>query len=82
MRVEINKYIVADSKICHGQLTFNGTRVMVWQILEMVEGGMSSDEIIKDYPSLTKEHIKAALRYAADLTRGSDDVTVKIPLRA
>ncbi|MBI2557705.1 DUF433 domain-containing protein [Candidatus Woesearchaeota archaeon] len=80
MRVEINKYIVADSQICHGKPTFKGTRVMVWQILEMLEGNMTAEEIIEDFPSLTKAHIKAALQYAADLTRGRDIATVNVPL--
>ncbi|MBU0760547.1 MAG: DUF433 domain-containing protein [Nanoarchaeota archaeon] len=82
MRIEINKYIVADTEICHGKPTFNGTRVMVWQVLEMLEGGISIDEILKDFPSLTKEHIKASLQYAADLTRGRDNVQFSVPLKA
>jgi len=82
MRVEISKYLVADSEICHGKPTFNGTRVMVWQVLEMLEAGVSIDEIIKDFPSLNKNHIKAALHYAADLTRGSDNVIFSVPLKA
>lgn len=82
MRVGINKYIVADSEICHGKPTFNGTRVMVWQVLEMLEGGMTYKEIIEDFPSLTKAHIKAALHYAADITRGRDIATVSVPLGA
>jgi uncharacterized protein (DUF433 family) len=82
MRVKINEYIVADSEICHGKPTFKGTRIMVWQVLEMLEGGVSTKEIIVDFPSLTKEHIKAALHYAANLTRGRDNVTVNIPLPA
>lgn len=80
MRIEINKYIVADTEICHGKPTFNGTRVMVWQVLEMLEGGMTAEEIIEDFPSLAREHIKAALQYAADLTRGRDIATVNVPL--
>ena len=82
MRVEISKYIVADSEICHGKPTFKGTRIMIWQILEMLEGGMTAKEIIEDFPSLRKEHIKAALHYAADLTRGRDNVTVSVPLES
>lgn len=81
MRIKINEYIVADSEICHGKPTFKGTRIMVWQVLEMLEGGMSTREILEDYPSLTEDHIKAALRYAADITRDGDNVTVSIPLR-
>ena len=82
MRVKINKYIVADSEICHGKPTFNGTRVMVWQVLEMLEAGMPVEEIITSFITpLTKEHIKAALHYAADLTRGRDNVKVTVPLQ-
>ena len=81
MRVEINNYIVADTEICHGKPTFKGTRVMVWQVLEMLQGGMSVEEILEDYPSLNREHIKAALQYAADLMRGRDNVQFSVPLR-
>lgn len=80
MRIEINRYIVADLEICHGKPTFKGTRVMVWQVLEMLEDGATDKEIIKAFPSLNRNHIKAALRYAADLTRGRDNVTVSVPL--
>jgi len=82
MRIDINELIVADSEICHGKPTFKGTRIMVWQILEMLEGGCSIKEILEDFPALTKEHIKTALKYAASLMRGRDSVTVNIPLQA
>jgi len=68
-RVVINKYIVADPEICHGKPTFKGTRVMVWQILEMLEHGDTTKEIIEAFPSLTPQHIKAALSYASSLTK-------------
>ncbi|MBI3051812.1 DUF433 domain-containing protein [Candidatus Woesearchaeota archaeon] len=74
--VQINRYIVADPDICHGKLTFKGTRVMVWQVLEMLEDGKSSGEIVKAFPSLRMEHIKAALSYAADITKGKNYVLV------
>ncbi|MBI2647259.1 DUF433 domain-containing protein [Candidatus Woesearchaeota archaeon] len=77
MRIEINKYIVADSEICHGKPTFKDTRIMLWQVLEMMEGGSTYDEIIEAYPSLTKEHIKAALHYAAERLAGERFVDVK-----
>ena len=78
MRIEINEYIIADTEICHGKPTFNGTRIMVWQALEMLEGGLTVKEIIEDFPSLTPEHIKAALHYAAGITKGRDNVSVPI----
>ena len=69
-QIQINKYIVADSEICHGKPTFKGTRIMVWQILEMIAGGETIKEILKDFPSLNKFHIAAAFEYAARLMEG------------
>lgn len=68
-KITINKYVVADPKICHGKPTFAGTRIMVWQILEMLEAGAGTKEIIQAFPRLKPQHIKAALDYAASLTK-------------
>lgn len=67
--ISINKYIVADPQICHGKPTFKGTRIMVWQVLEMLAQGESQREILKAFSSLHSEHIKAALDYASSITR-------------
>ncbi|MAG02863.1 antitoxin [Candidatus Pacearchaeota archaeon] len=77
MRVEINEYIVADTEICHGKPTFKGTRIMIHSILEMLEAGSSINDILEAYPSLNKEHIKAALHYAAERISGERFVDVK-----
>lgn len=68
-RVLVNKYIVADPDICHGKPTFAGTRIMVWQVLEMLAAGETQENIFKAFPNLEKEHIKAALDYASSITR-------------
>lgn len=68
-RVIINKYIVADPQVCHGKPTFKDTRIMIWQILDMLKNGMSEREILKSFPHLTRNHIKAALGYASSLTK-------------
>lgn len=44
-RVELGRHIVADPLICHGQPTFKGTRIMVWQVLDDVAEGRSWDFI-------------------------------------
>ena len=77
MRIEINEYIVADSEICHGKPTFNGTRIMIWQVLEMLEGGATFKEITEAFPSIDEKHIKAALHYAAERLAGERFVDVK-----
>lgn len=59
-RIVINPYIVADPQICHGKPTFKGTRIMVWQILEMLASGQKEEEIFEEFPNLNSKHIKAA----------------------
>jgi uncharacterized protein (DUF433 family) len=44
MRIEVNEYIVADTEICHGKPTFKGTRIMVWQVLDLLETGLNAEE--------------------------------------
>jgi uncharacterized protein (DUF433 family) len=70
MRVEINDYIVMDTEVCHGKPTFKGTRIMVWQVLEMLKSGYKIEDILKEFPSLTENHIKAALEFAAKKAAG------------
>ena len=70
-RVEINPYIVSDPQICHGKPTFKGTRVMVWQILDMLAAGETIKGIHKGFPSVTAKHVRAALDYASSITRES-----------
>lgn len=67
--IHINQYIVADPAICHGKPTFAGTRIMVWQILDMLTAGQTTADILAAWPDLTAKHITAALDYAASLTR-------------
>jgi uncharacterized protein (DUF433 family) len=57
-RIVLGKYVVMDPDICHGKPTFIGTRVMVWQVLEMLAEGSSWDEIVAQWPdSVSKEAI-------------------------
>ena len=46
-----------------------GTRITPTDILEYLAGGMSEKEILKDFPSLTHDHILAVLAYAAERER-------------
>jgi uncharacterized protein (DUF433 family) len=66
MRIELNEHIVADSDICHGTPTFKGTRIMVWQILDLLGAGNTPEDIIReDFPQLSKEAILSALSHAS-----------------
>ncbi len=68
-RIVINSYMVADPLRCHGRLTFTGTRIMVWQVLEMLAAGDTIQDIRRAFPSLRVEHVRAALDYASSLTK-------------
>ena len=58
--------ISADPNICHGKMCIKGTRIMVTVILDNLAAGETPEEIIKSYPSLTREDIQAAVQYAAE----------------
>jgi uncharacterized protein (DUF433 family) len=61
--------ISVDPQICHGKACIKGTRVMVSVILDNLAAGVKPEEILKSYPTLTEQDIRAALAYAADLAR-------------
>lgn len=68
MRIEINEYIVSDSEICGGTPTFRGTRIMVWQVLELLGVGVDIEEIRKDYfPNLSKKAILSIFNFTSKL---------------
>lgn len=63
--MDISRYISIDPNVCHGKPCFKGTRIMVYLVLEMLEGGGTITDIRGAYPDLTPEHVKAALEFAA-----------------
>ena len=68
MRTDINEFIVVDSEICGGTPSFKGTRIMVWQVMELLGAGVSIDEILQKYfPQLTKPAIFSVMTYASKL---------------
>ena len=66
-RVELGRHIVADPAICHGQVTFKGTRVFVADVLADVERGLSWDTITSRWGS--GKIGKAAIAEAVHLAR-------------
>ena len=61
--------ITVDPLICHGKACIKGTRIMVSVILDNLAEGVNETEILKSYPSVRPEDIKAAIAYAAELSR-------------
>ena len=60
--------ISIDPNICHGEACIKGTRIPVHQIVHMLANGDTFDELLAEFPSITKEDIFACLDYAASLT--------------
>lgn len=58
--------IVVDPEIQHGKPVIRGTRVPVSRIVGALAGGMSRDEVLREY-EITREDLQAALAYAAEL---------------
>ena len=70
--------IVVARDICHGKPRVAGTRIMVYQVLDLLAGGKSIDEIMSDeyFPELTVEDIFACLRYASQVIRTEEIIPV------
>jgi len=68
MQVNWKDFIVSTSDILSGKPRINGTRIPVSLILGYLAAGNSFDEIIKEFPDLTREQIAACLDYARDLS--------------
>lgn len=57
--------IVVDPAIRSGKPCVKGTRITVYDILEYLAGGMSEDDVLRDFQGLKREDVRAALEFAA-----------------
>ncbi len=58
-----------------GKPCVRGLRITVGDVLDYLAGGMSMEEIVDDFPDLTRDDILACLAYAADRERRLDSVS-------
>ena len=58
-------FIVRDPKICNGQPVIKGTRVTLRSVLASLAAGDSMDQVLKSFPSLTREAVTSVISYAA-----------------
>ena len=63
--MDYRRYIVRDGKVCGGEPVFQGTRVTLRTVLASLAEGATVAEILGDFPSLTEEHVRAAIAFAA-----------------
>src|SRR5215510_14844079 len=63
------KRIVSDPKVLGGEPRIRGTRIHVAVVLDSLAEGLTPAQIIDHYPPLTEDDVRAAVAYAAELTR-------------
>lgn len=74
------QYIQSDPSIMMGKPVIKGTRITVEHILDKLAAGENIDQILSSHPRLTKEHVLAALAFAAQALRA--DVVYPLPEQA
>lgn len=57
--------IEIDPEVRFGKPCVRGTRITVGDVLRYLAGGMSEDHILRDFPQLTRDDIRACLAYAS-----------------
>jgi uncharacterized protein (DUF433 family) len=63
--MELKDRITVAPGIRGGKPCIKGTRIAVYDVLEYLAGGMTEDQILKDFPNLTQDDIRACLSFAA-----------------
>lgn len=59
--------IEIKADVCNGQPVLKGTRITVRSVLELLAAGDDVQEVLKAYPTLTKDHVLASVEFAARL---------------
>ena len=68
-RMDYRKIITIESDKMGGKPCIRGMRITVYDVLDYLASGMSEDEILHDFPDLTREDVRACLAFAADRER-------------
>lgn len=69
MNNELLNRITINPDICHGKPTIRNKRYPVDVILDLLSAGMTTEEILEDYPNLEREDIMACLLYASKIAK-------------
>ncbi len=67
--MDYSKIITIEPGKRSGKPCVRGLRITVYDVLDYLAGGMSEDDILRDFPELTREDIRACLAFAADRER-------------
>lgn len=71
---DYQKRIEINPKILLGKPVFRGTRIPLYVVLDLLAEGESIPEIMKAYPDLTEDDIKAAIRFASDSAKHISEI--------
>ena len=71
---DLSKRIFVDPDILVGKPVIKGTRIPVYLIIELLGNGLSEKEILRQYPTLKKGDIKAALLYASKCVENEETI--------
>lgn len=66
-RTEIGNFLVIDPKVCHGRMTFKGTRVPVDTVLTLLGKGYPLEQLLSSYPEVPPKAVEEALELAVQL---------------
>jgi uncharacterized protein (DUF433 family) len=67
--MDYSKIITIEPGKMGGKPCIRGLRITVYDVLDYLASGMTEDEILRDFPDLTKEDLRACLGFAADRER-------------
>ena len=73
--MDYRKIITLDPEKMHGKPCIRGLRITVLDVLDYLASDMSVEEILADFPDLTRDDIRACLAFAADRERRLVTVT-------
>ena len=68
-REELLSRITINPNVCFGQPCIRGHRIWVSLMLDFLASGMSTEDILRDYPDLTPDDILACIAYGAEMAR-------------
>jgi uncharacterized protein (DUF433 family) len=69
--------ISVNPNVCFGKPCIRGTRIWVSLLLDLLADGMPPEDILKEYPRLTVDDLRAAMAYGAEMSR---ERYVEIPM--
>ncbi len=74
---ELLERISIDPRVCFGKPCIRGHRIWVSLVLDLLSSGLSTEEVLEEYPQLSREDVLACVAYGAEMSR---ERFVDIPL--